>query len=48
MKGPVVFHYKIFLSTNIYEAFNYSFRNWLFSQLREYAVSDYLDSMVKG
>ena len=45
-------HYKIFLDTNIYDASNYSFRNGLFSQLKEYAVSDYLElqinSVVKG
>ena len=45
-------HYKVFLDTNIYDTSNYSFRNGLFSQLKDYAKSGALElqinSVVKG
>lgn len=45
-------HYKVFLDTNIYDGANYSFRNSLFSQLKDYAKSGNLElqinSVVKG
>ena len=45
-------HYKVYLDTNIYDTANYSFRNGLFTQLRNYAQNGDLElqinSVVKG
>ena len=39
-------HYKVFLDTNIYDATNYSFRNDLFMQMRNYAESGMLEMQI--
>ena len=39
-------HYKVFLDTNIYDAANYSFRNDLFMQMRNYAESGMLEMQI--
>lgn len=45
-------HYKVFLDTNIYDESAYSFRNGMFTQLREHAASGILElqtnSIVEG
>ena len=41
-----IMHYKVFLDTNIYDAANYSFRNDLFMQMRNYAESGMLEMQI--
>ena len=41
-------HYKVFLDTNIYDESAYSFRNGMFTQLREYAASGILELQINS
>ena len=41
-------HYKVFLDTNIYDESSYSFRNGLFSQLREHAATGILELQINS